>query len=355
MADVLLTVSGVIPDDLGGRVHRGERPRADYVAMAAAFDADVIDVRAAREMAGAPGRLIEKVAGAGSLLAWVTFRRRRHYRLVFTDGEQVGLPYAVLTRLVRRRPIHFMIVHIMSVPKKSVLARALRLRSRIDRWFVYSSAQADFLTRQLGVPATDVTLTPFMVDTRFFAPRPHDATGERPTVCAAGLEFRDYPTLIDALADLDVDVVLAAASPWSKRPDTTAGVDLPANVQVGRLDLDELRELYARSSVVAVPLTEVDFQAGITTILEAMAMGKPVVCTRTTGQTDTVVDGVTGRYVPPGDARALRDAVVGLLSDPVGAADMGAAARSWAERHAELDVYADRLAAHVRAALAGDR
>jgi glycosyltransferase involved in cell wall biosynthesis len=170
-------------------------------------------------------------------------------------------------------------------------------------------------------------------------------------VSSAGLERRDYATMMAAVADLPVDVVLAAASPWSKRPDTTADAVIPANVTVGRLDLAELRSLYGRSALVVVPLEEVEFQAGITTILEAMSMGRAVVCTRTAGQTDTIVDDVTGVYVPPGDVDALRSAIESLLDDPDRAARLGRAARDWAVAHADVDVYAERLRTHVAAAI----
>jgi hypothetical protein len=93
-----------------------------------------------------------------------------------------------------------------------------------------------------------------------------------------------------------------------------------------------------------MPLVDVEFQAGITTILEAMAMGRAVVCTRTAGQTDTIVDGVTGLYVPPGDADALRATIQRLLDFPAECAALGRAARDWVVEHAELDRYAEGLA-----------
>jgi glycosyltransferase involved in cell wall biosynthesis len=142
---------------------------------------------------------------------------------------------------------------------------------------------------------------------------------------------------------LDVDVVVAAASPWSKRADSSSGVDLPPNVHVAAYDHHALRQLYADAALVVVPLVENDFQAGITTILEGMAMAKAVVCTRTTGQQDTIVDGETGRYVPPGDPDALRSAIECLLGDPDEAGRLAANGRSWACAHADTRVYADRL------------
>lgn len=49
---------------------------------------------------------------------------------------------------------------------------------------------------------------------------------------------------------------------------------------------------------------------------EAMAMGKPVVATRTDGSELLVIDGETGLLVPPGDYRSLAQAVIQLLQNP---------------------------------------
>ena len=167
-------------------------------------------------------------------------------------------------------------------------------------------------------------------------------------ICAVGLERRDYPTLITAVEGIDVDVVVAAASPWSKQRSTAHGVELPPNVIVEPFDQHGLRDLYRSAAFVVVPLQETDFQAGITTILEAMSMGRAVVCSRTSGQTDTIVDGENGTYVPPADPAALRAAIVGLLTDPARAAALGTAGRRWACQHADIEVYAERLATMLR-------
>jgi glycosyltransferase involved in cell wall biosynthesis len=236
-----------------------------------------------------------------------------------------------------------MIAHILSAPKKVPLFRLLRLGRSIDRILVYSSWQRRFVHQQLGYPEDHVILTSFMVDTRYFDGRDHDAPPER-MICAAGLERRDYATLLEAVRDLDVKVVIGAASPWSKQGDSTEGRALPENVEVRRLDFVELRDLYARSMFVVVPLHDVEFQAGVTTILEAMGMGKAVICSRTVGQTDVVVDEQTGIYVTPGDAAELRAAIKRLLGDPDRARSLGAAARAYVERECDVTAYARRLA-----------
>src|SRR5579859_6531737 len=152
--------------------------------------------------------------------------------------------------------------------------------------------QYDLAMRTVGIPAAQLALIPYQVDADFWCPQP---VAEERLICSAGLEFRDYPTLVSAVEGLDVEVVIGAASHWSKRRNTAAGPALPQNVRVARFDYAALRSVYARSSIVVVPLNDVDFQAGVTTILEAMAMAKPVIVTHTLGQTDVIEDrrGVT--------------------------------------------------------------
>lgn len=72
-------------------------------------------------------------------------------------------------------------------------------------------------------------------------------------------------------------------------------------------------------------------------VLEAMAAGLPVVATAVGGCPELVVDAETGLLVPPGDARALADALVSLLSDPPKARKMGQAGRARARDHFSLD------------------
>ena len=67
-------------------------------------------------------------------------------------------------------------------------------------------------------------------------------------------------------------------------------------------------------------------------LMEGMAMGRPLVASRTGGTPELLVEGETGLIFPPGDAEALAAHVTTLLRDPQRRQQMGAAGRARMER-----------------------
>ena len=101
----------------------------------------------------------------------------------------------------------------------------------------------------------------------------------------------------------------------------------------GTLEHGEVAQLLAESDLFVNPGV-VDSRGraeglGITT-LEAMASGLAVVGSRVGGIPETMVDGVTGLLVPPGDVGALAGAVGRLLDDEAMRRRMGEAGRAFA-------------------------
>ena len=327
---------------LAGRARRredvaaGTEPRRDWLELADALGAQLIE-------GGEAGR-----SGAipGMSAAWRAFARRDEYDVIVTDSERTGLPLALLFKLTRTRRGHVMIAHWLRPMRKRLLLRLLGGKSAVDRVVVYGSSQERFALEDLGLPRAKVELVLHAADAEFWRP-----IGQAPSgICSAGLERRDYGTLIEAVRGLDLVVTVAAASAWSRNdplPDQT----LPANVVKRRLDYRGLRDLYDRSEFVVVPLQDVDFQAGSLVMYEAMAMGKAVIATRTRAHRDgdIVRDGETGLLVPPGDPGALREAIVRLHTDPAAARRMGENARRVVEASLNHDTYVRRMLQIVRA------
>ena len=89
---------------------------------------------------------------------------------------------------------------------------------------------------------------------------------------------------------------------------------------------EALREAYRDADALLLPLQDATANNAI---LEAMACGRPVVSTDVGGVAEMTRD--AARLAPPGDARALADAVLALAADPAGAEALGRAARARAE------------------------
>jgi glycosyltransferase involved in cell wall biosynthesis len=91
----------------------------------------------------------------------------------------------------------------------------------------------------------------------------------------------------------------------------------------------DLPRYYAASQVVAVP--SLCPETLPTVVIEALAVGRPVVGSNVGGIPELVTDGVTGKTVEPGDVDGLGDALLGILSDARLAQRMSLAARRAAE------------------------
>ena len=114
---------------------------------------------------------------------------------------------------------------------------------------------------------------------------------------------------------------------------------------VGEVDEATKKALVLGSDVFALPSISVAEAFGIVQV-EAQMCGKPVVASNLpSGVSDVTVDGVTGLLFPPGDERALAQALGTILADPVMAQRMGEAGRARA-----LDMFTSSVfaAQHLR-------
>lgn len=81
-------------------------------------------------------------------------------------------------------------------------------------------------------------------------------------------------------------------------------------------------------------------------VVEASAMGLPVVTTAYPGPSSAMEEGVTGYTVPVGDSRALADTIARFLDDPALGRRMGEQGRRWAEANFEFGEFSRRYIAN---------
>ena len=110
----------------------------------------------------------------------------------------------------------------------------------------------------------------------------------------------------------------------------------------------ERSQLFRQASLVALPYIDAS-QSGVVPV--AYSFSKPVVATNTGALAESVVDGVTGRVVPPRDTAALAGAIIELLTDPKRREAMGAAGRHKLDVEWSPQVVARRLIDVYRCAI----
>ena len=75
----------------------------------------------------------------------------------------------------------------------------------------------------------------------------------------------------------------------------------------------DVRPYYSNCSVYVLP----SYREGTPrTVLEAMAMGRPIITTDTNGCRETVIDGENGFLVPVGDCEKLADSMIKFIENP---------------------------------------
>jgi len=79
------------------------------------------------------------------------------------------------------------------------------------------------------------------------------------------------------------------------------------------------------------------------TVIEAMALKKPVVATDIPGPRDIVVDGKTGFLVPPGDIKAMTEKIIYLLDNPDVAKKMGECGRKRVEQYFDIKKAVEKI------------
>ncbi len=124
---------------------------------------------------------------------------------------------------------------------------------------------------------------------------------------------------------------------------TNPGIGPHAGVEVlGRIyDRERVSELYRQASVFVLPSF---FDPMPLVLLEAMAYGLPCITTSSVGIPDIITHGRDGLMIPTGDAHALSQALLRMLTNPEVAARIGAAARRRVDEAFTWDHVIDRMA-----------
>jgi glycosyltransferase involved in cell wall biosynthesis len=308
-------------------------PRRDYIEVA-----KVLESRFASAKSLVPTGLIGKLERL-SRMNWqeaqAVYRQRDQHNLLLSLSEKAALPVAIIQQLTGLSLPHVVIGHKLTSGQKTLLFKYLQIQRRFTRLICLSRPQVHYAIQNLGMEPDWVRFVYDAVDDQYFTPQTRP---EGDYLLAVGQEQRDYATLLHALAGTGLKLIVVASSPWSN---TKIALDkLNLNIEVRRrIPYDELRNLYARARLIVLPLHEANYAAGANGLIEAMAMARPVVLSRTEGLQDYVIDQEHVALVPPTEPVLLREAIQNLWEDAPRRQRLGLKARQRVEDCMSLDHY----------------
>lgn len=215
----------------------------------------------------------------------------------------------------------------------------------------------EFRDRSMVIPDKTTIIRGSGVCLQRFSPRPGPLDGSPcPTVLFASRLIKEkglleYVEAAQILKSRGIEVSFALAGQVDPgNPSSVSEATLQKWYQEGIVDylgqIDQIENVLCLATIVVLP----SYREGTPRILlEAAAMGKPIVATDVPGCREIVRHEVNGLLVPPRDADALADALQHLLQAPEKMAAFGLRSREIAHEFDESSVIAATMAVYDRA------
>ena len=263
---------------------------------------------------------------------------------------------AMASRLIRPRPKLLRIRHISAPLNRNLMTRLL-YRHLFDMVVVTGGDKTKReLVERDGLAAHRVAAFPIGLDVDYFRPAAPDRDLRLEFGLAKGhllvglvsylRSYKGHEYFIEAARIIasrrdDVTFVIVGEGPEERSiRDQISQLRLQSRIRMLGFRQD-LLNVFRSFNVFAIPSVEGDTipQA----LMQALAVGIPVVSTTVGSIPDVVLQGETGFVVPPRDADALAERIAALLDDEVLRARMGAQGRALVQREYSLEHMLDRM------------
>lgn len=231
--------------------------------------------------------------------------------------------------------------------KPLVLGPVLRAAARV---VVFTAEQRTAVAAKYGIDPAQIEVIPNGVEETFFYSAQRLASAKPRLLFVGRLSVqKNVPLLLRALAGISEHFETTLVGDGELEADLkNLAADLELrNVRFhGRAHGAELRDLYRKADIFILPSEREGMPL---VLLEALAMGLPVVATDIPGNRDVIVHGANGVLVPPDDEMALREGLLSVAADVDGYRRMSEASRRLAVQYswAEVGARFERLYAEV--------
>jgi rhamnosyl/mannosyltransferase len=289
----------------------------------------------------------------------ISFGLFRWVRRLRPDIAHLHFPYPMgeMAQLFFGRSQRTLITYHSDVVRQQGLLRVYkpflrRVLARADR-IIATSPNYIKSSPYLSAVFDKCTVVPLGIDLEFFRqPRTYEVKALRrryrpPLLLFVGLlrYYKGLDYLIGAMPDIDARLLVVGSGPMAEEWQALVGrLGLGERVLfAGRVEDEHLPAYFQACDIFVLPASHRSEAFGVVQA-EAMACGKPVVCTELgTGTSYVNVDGQTGLVVPPRDPDALAAAINRLLGDEALRTQMGARGSERARQEFSHEVMIDRV------------
>lgn len=244
---------------------------------------------------------------------------------------------------------------------QAVIRNQSRLKNLVSRFFYKGIDEMFFFSRALindslksgKVTADRLHLIHWGADLAFYDHLKQNLPAEdneeqEKFFISTGKENRDFATLLKAFAEAELPVDIFTTPTAGDKNYETLLKQYAAygNIRVHFTDgiiPHRLAVEVCRSKAVVICCLEYPYTVGLTTLVEAFALGLPVICSRNPKFGMDIEKEGAGIYVDYNDAEGWKKAVEYLYAHPGEAQRMGANGRKLAEREFNLEHYSHEL------------
>jgi glycosyltransferase involved in cell wall biosynthesis len=269
--------------------------------------------------------------------------------LIVSTADRVGIPLVLLMAvgLVPSRPILYMSIGLperwdrMRIPMRHLYRWAFQ--KTVSHIVCYGFKESKRLKKLLENPSTHVHFLPFGVDPANFVPSSHSPQG--PIISIGADPHRDFDLLVEVAQRRSEPYLIITTKAQAQRLQERWG-ELPKNVTIQtEVPFTEIPSYIVQARCIVLPVHDNSYSGATTTLLQCMAMEKPVIVTRTGaikhGYFLTDQDNVL--FIPPENADALTRAIDKIVASPDEAHTMARRGRETILAHLTWDHYLERL------------
>ena len=220
---------------------------------------------------------------------------------------------------------------LLKLYKPLILKRVLRASSFVT---VFTEDQKLEVNRKYGVELEKIKVIPNGVEEKFYYDKPRTLHKKPRLLFVGRLDIQKNVQLLlnalDGISEQFETTIVGEGSLSSDLRKMAKSLKLKNIKFVGRKDDKELLNYYKRSDIFVLPSEREGMPL---VLLEAMAMGLPIVATNVTGTRDVVKNGKNGYLVPLGNVESFRSALLKITSNKSTYKNLSQTSRKMADKY----------------------